>query len=408
MVSSVRYSRQEAVAGWDQEAFKKAKVILVGSGRLSDFILVGLLSLGFGQISRIGYSDFLEFNKINPDIYLEQTGEDVVNLPLAQLHIRDADFVIEATNNLESKYFSGRAAESKGIGYISCSCTKESFSFYSGKISDDLLSFHYADYDLGQGLISSVICAAMATDELRKMVLPLEGDRQLKNFRYSGIKEIDSIDKKILQVGAGAIGTFTALALAILGVDLTIADFDKAQESNLNRQFLFYDSLGQNKAEILANRLEKYSPKIKSVQEKIKDDFDPRGYDFIFSCVDNNRARYFMNLACLKYRVPLINGGSSISAGNVIPCLPGQTACLDCQSGFKLTQRPKKKKARRPGECFQPSLIIPNQVVAGLMVNCLVNALGGIHYKSLFVSGEGIFEEGVNSTCFNLCRNKEG
>jgi sulfur carrier protein ThiS adenylyltransferase len=61
--------------------------------------------------------------------------------------------------------------------------------------------------------------------------------------------------------GCGGLGSNCAVALARVGVGkLVIADFDKIEESNLNRQYYFYDQIGLPKANTLKANIERINP----------------------------------------------------------------------------------------------------------------------------------------------------
>jgi sulfur carrier protein ThiS adenylyltransferase len=61
--------------------------------------------------------------------------------------------------------------------------------------------------------------------------------------------------------GAGGLGSTAAIALARAGVGrLVIADFDKIEPSNLNRQQYFVDQIGRRKVEALRENLVKINP----------------------------------------------------------------------------------------------------------------------------------------------------
>ena len=52
--------------------------------------------------------------------------------------------------------------------------------------------------------------------------------------------------------GCGGLGSNAAVALARIGTGrLIIADFDKVEESNLNRQYFFFSQIGMFKAAAL-------------------------------------------------------------------------------------------------------------------------------------------------------------
>jgi len=56
--------------------------------------------------------------------------------------------------------------------------------------------------------------------------------------------------------GAGGLGSNIAVSLARAGIGrLVIVDFDKVEESNLNRQYYFLDQIGMNKVEALKKTL---------------------------------------------------------------------------------------------------------------------------------------------------------
>ncbi len=69
---------------------------------------------------------------------------------------------------------------------------------------------------------------------------------------------------KIGIAGAGGIGSNVAMLLTRAGFDdFKIIDFDKIDESNLNRQFYFHDQLGMIKISELKKNLERINGKIK-------------------------------------------------------------------------------------------------------------------------------------------------
>ncbi len=70
-------------------------------------------------------------------------------------------------------------------------------------------------------------------------------------------------DKTIGIAGCGGLGSNVAVALARVGIGiLIIADFDKIEESNLNRQYFFYDQIGQYKAPALKENINRINPNV--------------------------------------------------------------------------------------------------------------------------------------------------
>ncbi|MDD3877744.1 MAG: sulfur carrier protein ThiS adenylyltransferase ThiF [Bacteroidales bacterium] len=63
--------------------------------------------------------------------------------------------------------------------------------------------------------------------------------------------------------GCGGLGSNCAVALARIGIGkLIIADFDIIVESNLNRQYFFYDQIGLKKAHALKENILRINPKV--------------------------------------------------------------------------------------------------------------------------------------------------
>jgi len=77
---------------------------------------------------------------------------------------------------------------------------------------------------------------------------------------------------KIGIAGVGGIGSNVAVNLVRSGIDgLKIIDFDRVEQSNLNRQFYFQDQVGRLKVEALAENLRRIRPElqIEVVAERI-------------------------------------------------------------------------------------------------------------------------------------------
>ena len=64
--------------------------------------------------------------------------------------------------------------------------------------------------------------------------------------------------------GLGGLGSNAAVSLARAGVGrLVIVDFDKVEESNLNRQYYFRDQIGKNKVDALKENINRIYPFIR-------------------------------------------------------------------------------------------------------------------------------------------------
>lgn len=77
---------------------------------------------------------------------------------------------------------------------------------------------------------------------------------------FNEIKEILKT-KTVGIAGCGGLGSNCAVALARVGVGkLIVADFDVVELSNLNRQYFFYDQIGQPKATCLKENIHRINP----------------------------------------------------------------------------------------------------------------------------------------------------
>lgn len=84
----------------------------------------------------------------------------------------------------------------------------------------------------------------------------LFGDEAMKKLHKS----------TVMVVGCGAVGSFAIEALARAGVgNLILVDFDKVEESNINRQIFALDStIGKLKVKVAAERIADINPSIKT------------------------------------------------------------------------------------------------------------------------------------------------
>ena len=90
---------------------------------------------------------------------------------------------------------------------------------------------------------------------------------------------------KVGIAGAGGLGSNCALNLVRVGFEkLTIADFDRVDASNLDRQFYFLDQVGEIKVEALKTNLLRINPalELRAVNKKIEDN----NIDEIFGACD--------------------------------------------------------------------------------------------------------------------------
>jgi sulfur carrier protein ThiS adenylyltransferase len=100
-------------------------------------------------------------------------------------------------------------------------------------------------------------------------------------------KEIQKVlSKKTVGIaGAGGLGSNCAVALARVGIGrIIICDYDKISRSNLNRQYYFYEQIGQHKVFAIEDNILFINPRVKVKAHHIK--LNPENIPEIFKKCD--------------------------------------------------------------------------------------------------------------------------
>ena len=145
------------------------------------------------------------------------------------------------------------------------------------------------------------------------------------------------LDAKVLLIGAGGLGSPTALYLAASGVGtIGLVDDDVVDESNLQRQVLHgVDRLGMLKvdsAEVTIRGLNPETTVVKHVERLGPDNVERliAGYDVIVDGTDNFDTRYVLNDAAVKLRKPVVHGSIYRWDGQVTTFVPFEGPCYRC------------------------------------------------------------------------------
>ena len=110
--------------------------------------------------------------------------------------------------------------------------------------------------------------------------------------RHLDLVSEKQLSTNITVVGAGAIGSFTVLALAKMGFyNITVVDFDTVEPENIGAQFFPTSAIGKYKAEALQQMVFDFTGiKINAVNQKVAD-MEQFPCDMIISAVDNMAVR---------------------------------------------------------------------------------------------------------------------
>ncbi|HIM80447.1 MAG: thiamine biosynthesis protein ThiF [SAR202 cluster bacterium MP-SAtl-SRR3965592-G2] len=141
---------------------------------------------------------------------------------------------------------------------------------------------------------------------------------------------------KALIVGAGGLGSPSAIYLALAGVGtIGIVDFDVVEISNLQRQILHHTSdIGRPKLDSARDNIISYNPDTNVVLHEVRlESHNAREiisqYDLVINGADNFATRYLVNDACYLEGKPLVDGSILIFDGQATLFLPGQ-GCYRC------------------------------------------------------------------------------
>ena len=172
----------------------------------------------------------------------------------------------------------------------------------------------------------------------------LDGEKRLRYSRHTLIPEVGEegqlklLDSRVLLLGAGGLGSPSALYLAAAGVGrLGIVDDDKVDASNLQRQVLHSTGrLGEWKAESARRTLEELNPDVEVVpyRERLTSENVERiladGWDVIVDGADNFPTRYLINDAAVWHDIPLVHGSIYRFEGQATVFKPGAGPCYRC------------------------------------------------------------------------------
>ena len=184
----------------------------------------------------------------------------------------------------------------------------------------------------------------------QELGLPVESDSTLdlvQRERYSRhllIPEIGEhgqarlLETSILLIGAGGLGSPSALYLAAAGVGrLGIVDDDVVDASNLQRQVLHSTAeLGRSKAQSAKQALEELNPDVDVVtyDERLTSENVDRilgdGWNLVVDGADNFPTRYLLNDASVWHDLPVVHGSIFRFEGQVTVFKPHEGPCYRC------------------------------------------------------------------------------
>ena len=401
-----RLDRQLRIPEWNQGVLARASVGVVGDdGLLASLYLLGMAALGINQVSIVAPALDERLislaRSLNPDWHLNHF-EGYVTHPGCQEFLGRGNLVVDLSNyGLANKIiledaFQHRRAVIRGLKWQDE--REEGFKIFTFARGREWLEL--------QEVVSerSLPGKVEATDGVLDIIASGIILEETKNVLFGGkitpavIRYHRPRPKRFLPqpslgiVGAGALGNFVGLGLALAGFKkMTFIDPDVIEVTNLNRQIFFAEAVGGSKAETLAARLNQwFEIRALGVRDYFREDSDISDFDIIFDCVDNFVSRIALSEACAASGKVLISGGSDVAAGQVVvyhPLRQPQTPAVLLGLAEIVAQRPPTGPDRERAACvYQPdsAVIMTNQIIGGFMVEACRKVLSGQEAPPLF------------------------
>ena len=176
--------------------------------------------------------------------------------------------------------------------------------------------------------------------EVPRALTPQQRDRYGRHLLLPEIGpegQAKLLDAKVLLLGAGGLGSPTALYLAAAGVGtLGIVDDDDVDLSNLQRQIIHTtDRIGTPKVDSAEASIAALNPDVTVVKYPVRLDASNimeiiEGYDVIVDGVDNFPTRYLLNDATVRLGIPVVSASILGFDGQLTIFKPYDGPCYRC------------------------------------------------------------------------------
>ena len=176
--------------------------------------------------------------------------------------------------------------------------------------------------------------------EVPKVLTPEQKERYGRHLLLPEIGaegQAKLLGSKVLLLGAGGLGSPTALYLAAAGVGtLGIVDDDDVDLSNLQRQVIHTtDRIGVPKVDSAEEQIKALNPDVEVVKYQTRLDASNimeiiEGWDIIVDGVDNFPTRYLLNDASVRLQIPVVSASILGFDGQLSVFAPHDGPCYRC------------------------------------------------------------------------------
>ncbi len=230
----------------------------------------------------------------------------------------------------------------------------------------------------------------------------------LKNVGIAGQKKI--LNAKVLIIGIGGLGCPLLTYLAASGVGtIGIADPDKIEMSNLNRQTLFSaNDLGKYKVDQAKYNIKTINNKIrikmykkKITSKNIKSII--RNFDIICDGTDNFETRYLVNDECKKMKKILISAAISKFDGHLYKFnFKKKTSCYRCF----MPDKPVLERNCETDGIFSPVAGILGSLQANEVLKTIIGLNNGLKNQMMVFDSIKINLRKIKLSFDPECKNK--
>lgn len=384
-----RLRRQLGIENWDQPALSRLTLTVVGDSLAADILCLSAAALGVGRIHLIrpGGGEVSSFfvdaaRRIGTGSRIHRLDGYLVNAG-QQCLLGNSDVVVDISSYSLAKRVCLDWCFRRKRPALIASLSGESmrvFCYCRGRENQRLAALLPTDRRAFPGPdnadpLLALVATGLVLEEVKNLAFGRQTSPEVVS--YQGARDAVPLARlqqgRALVVGAGALGNFVCLGLDRLGVrQIHIVDHDTIAEHNLNRQVLFFDAVGRHKAQVLAERLS--APGVKAMVQKFDQQTPLGAYAAVFDCVDDFGVRKLLSERCAAARAPLISGGTSPHAGQVVSYVPGVTEPTHVQLDLDalLSRRAREREQAAARGCtaaVEHSVIMSNQIVGGIMVD---------------------------------------
>ena len=145
------------------------------------------------------------------------------------------------------------------------------------------------------------------------------------------------LGSSVLVIGAGGLGSPALYYLAACGIGrIGIADSDRVEPSNLNRQILHgRPDLGEGKTVSARRSIEHLRPDIEIEEYPFRIDSSngpdiAASYDFVVEATDNFQSKFLINDICVGAGRAFSHAGILAMYGQTMTVIPGKSPCYRC------------------------------------------------------------------------------